>query len=261
VSLRVRLLGSVDVHLNSVVTPIRAAKRIALLVVLALNVNQAMTVSDLTEAIWGDGPPASARANLRNYASALRHAAGDRIASASGTYKLTLHDGELDVQEFRTLTAEGREALGSRQPGRAADLLARSLDLWRGPAASGLPAGTRLDPDLANLEELRVSAVEDLAQAHLDLGRHTQVVPELRRHIRQHPLRERPWAQLMIALYRSGNTAGALAAFTTARATIQEQLGIEPDPRICSLHRAILRRSPALLASDWDTAGAAQRPA
>lgn len=249
-SLLVRLLGSVDVHLNGVVTPIRAAKRVALLAVLALNCNQPMTVGELTDAIWGDDPPASARANLRNYASDLRRVAGDRITAASGTYELTLHNGELDVEEFRTLTTCGQEALRSGDPGTAADLLTRSLNLWRGPAAAGLPAGTPLDPDLANLEELRVSTVEDLAQAHIDLGRYLEVVHELRRHVHRHPLRERPWAQLMIALYRAGNTAGALDAFSTARTTMQEQLGIELDPRICSLHRAILRRSPALLAKD-----------
>ncbi|MCW3842028.1 AfsR/SARP family transcriptional regulator [Micromonospora yasonensis] len=247
-SLFVRLLGPVEVIRNGRTTCLRAVKQIALLAALAFSYDGPVNMNDLTGAVWPGEPPRSAAANLRNYASALRRTVGDRIVAHAGGYQLILQPGELDVGSFQTLASQGDQALKAGEPASAERLLTQSLALWRGPAVPGLPTNTALSADLANLEDQRLIAVEDLAQARLDLGHNRQVVVGLRKHLRQHPLRERPWAQLMLALYRSGDTVGALHAFTEARGVLRDELGIEPDLRLSALHRAILKRSPDLMA-------------
>jgi DNA-binding SARP family transcriptional activator len=249
VTLRIRILGPVQILRAGRVVSIRSVKRLAMLAVLALNSNQPVVLEDLTDAVWAEEPPRSAVANLRNYASALRQQIGDRITAHPGGYQLVLQAGELDVGEFRALAANGRAAAAAGDAAAAVGPLADSLALWRGQAGQGLPAGTALAADLASLDEERLGVFDDLIEARLALGQHGQILPLLRRHLHVHPLRERSWAHLMLAQYRSGDTAGALRTFANARAVTREQLGIEPDARLSNLHRAILDRSPELLAT------------
>lgn len=241
--LRIRLLGSVDVRRDGQPVPLRALKRVALLVALALNCNQPTGLDDLVSAVWADDPPRSAVANLRNYASALRRAVGDRITTYPGAYRLVLHDGELDAAEFRALARAGHRALDARRPADAADLLTRALGLWRGTVAGGMTLGGSLGIELDNLDQQRLTAFDDLVQAQLDLGHHAELIPQVRAHLHRVPLRERSWAHLMLARYRSGDVAGALASYSAAREMLREHLGIEPGAMLTDLHRAILNRS------------------
>jgi hypothetical protein len=125
-------------------------------------------------------------------------------------------------------------------------MLEDSLALWRGAAGDGLPRGTSLDARLTALEEQRLDVFEDYVQARIATHADADVAAELRRHLAQHPLRERAWWQLMLVLYRSGNAAAALAAYAEARAALGEQLGIEPGNALVVLQRAILHRDPLL---------------
>ncbi|MEH1016599.1 BTAD domain-containing putative transcriptional regulator [Micromonospora sp. CPCC 206060] len=244
----VKLLGPVELHSDGQAVALGSAKRRALLAGLALDANQPVPLHRLAELAWAGPPPQSVVPNLRNHAAALRRVLGHRIVSRAGGYQLTLSPDELDVTAFRQLTAEGRTALAAGRIDVAARRLTAALGLWRGPAGDDLPRGTALDAVLAGVDEDRLHAVEDLTEARLAGGEHSELVGGLRRHLDRHPLRERAWGQLMIALYRSGDPAASLNAYRDARAVLTAQLGMEPGPELVDLHRAVLDRAPELTA-------------
>src|SRR6266700_2098194 len=157
---------------------------------------------------------------------------------------------QLDLDEFQRLTMEGRQALAEADPERAARLLREALRLWRGPALADIRAASDQEadawPELVGVDELRLAAFEARIEADLALGRHREVVGELERFIRSHPLRENLHGQLMLALYRSGRQADALGAYRGARRTLINELGIEPSVGLQRLEQAILAQDPAL---------------
>jgi DNA-binding SARP family transcriptional activator len=245
--LHIKLLGFVQVFRDGHLVPLRANKRLALLAALALNCNEPVSLENLSRALWGDKPPRSAVANLRNYARDLRRAVDDRIITVTGGYQLSLQPGERDVDEFRHQAERGQTALAAGDPAAAVTALSAALALWRGPAGQGLRMDTALDVELTSLDDERLVVFDALVEARLNLDQHDALVPILRKHLYHHPLRERSWAQLMLAQYRAGSAATALATYAEARSVIRDELGIEPDPQLTDLHRAILNRSPALL--------------
>jgi predicted ATPase/DNA-binding SARP family transcriptional activator len=212
---------------------------------LLLSANRVVSVDRLVDAVWGGTAPEHARQALQVYVSHLRKAIPDgsaRIRWEQGGYRIALEEDELDALRFERLVEQGRALLASGETAEALATLAEALDLWRGPVESD---GAD-DPDLARLEELRLAALEDRIEAELALGRHRELVAELETVVAEEPLRERPRRQLMLALYRSGRQADALAAYQHARKTLVDELGLEPSAELRELEAAILRQDPAL---------------
>ncbi|MFC7588960.1 BTAD domain-containing putative transcriptional regulator [Nonomuraea antimicrobica] len=158
-------------------------------------------------------------------------------------YRLVADPQDVDARRFEQLTGAGRQALTGGEPARAAALLREALELWRGAPLADAP---HAEAAAAALEELRLSATEDRVQADLDLGRHRELVAELSQLTAAHPLRERPRAQLMRALYGSGRQAEALTVYEEVRKLLDEELGVEPGAELAAAHLAVLRADPAL---------------
>lgn len=241
-----RMLGPVQVLHDGEPIPLGPPKRRAMLAALLLEANHPAPLARLAEAVWPGTAPASAVANLRNHAAALRRLLPGRLTAFPGAYQLTVEPGELDIDEFVELTAAGRRALVEDDAATAVARLGGALALWRGNAAEDLPRGTALDIHLTALDHHRLDAFEDHAEALLSMGAHADIQIALRQHLDRHPLRERAWHQLMSALYRCGDVAAALATYHDARTALAERLGLEPGPELTALHRAMLDREPDL---------------
>ena len=244
-----RLLGHVSIDANGRLVYANGSKMWTVAAMLALEPNRTIPLDRLIDEVWPNRPPASAVANIRTYISYVRRMLGSAASRLTGHgigYRLDLAPHELDVGEFERLVADGRAALGEREPATSAELLNRALALFSGPALMGVRPGNTLTGVVGLLEEERLGAIEDLHDAELAIGRHAPLVRALRRHVAMHPLRERGWAQLMTALYRCGDAASALAAYGQARMTLVSQLGIEPGLHLRQLQHAMLRRAPEL---------------
>ncbi|SDL65413.1 Predicted ATPase [Nonomuraea maritima] len=219
----------------------------ALLTLLALHAGRVVDAGRLADGLYGTDPPEGVANALQSQVSRLRRALGRDLVEFHPTgYRLVADPQDVDARRFELLAQAGRQALAAGDPGRAAALLRDALDLWRGaPLADAPHAGAAATA----LEELRLAATEDRVQADLDLGRHRELVAELRRLVGAHPLRERLSAQLMRALYGSGRQAEALTVHDAARKLLDEELGVEPGPELTAAHLAVLRGDPALGAS------------
>jgi DNA-binding SARP family transcriptional activator len=233
------VLGPLEVRRGDTTVPIGRGKQRALLAILLLNAGRVVSAERLIDELWGNAPPATAATALQVYVSKLRKALGDDvIVTREPGYAIEIERGGFDLQRFEGLLADARRAEGEE----AARLFREALEIWRGPALCDVP----LAPEAARLDDLRLSALGERIDADLALGRHTDVIPELESLVRQHPLRERPRRQLMLALYRAGRQADALQAYRAARSTLVEELGIEPSPELQALEQAILRQDPSL---------------
>ena len=214
---------------------------------LLLRANEVVPAERLIHDLWGASPPATAANTLQVNVSRLRAAIGaDRLAHESGGYVARLENGELDLHRFERAAAEGREALAAGEHARAAARLEEALALWRGPALGDLQYEPFATVEVLRLEELRLSATEDLVDAQLGLGRPAELIGELEALVAEHPHRERLRGQLMLALYRTGRQAEALEVYRQTRETLVDELGIEPTPALQQLERAILRHDPVL---------------
>jgi WD40 repeat protein/serine/threonine protein kinase len=241
-----RLLGPLEVSEGGRARPIGGPKQRTVLVHLILRANRVVPPERLIEQVWGADPPPAARSTLRGYVSHLRSAlAPDGLDHRSGGYVLHADPASIDALRFEGLVAEAR-AVAVDDPASAARGFSSALELWRGPALDDLADQPSLQPEIARLEELRLAATEERLGAELDLGRHRELIPELETLVASHPYRERLWANLMTALYRSGRQADALAAFHRGRDLLAEELGIDPSPELRSLHERILRQDPSL---------------
>ena len=237
-----RILGSLEVEGAG---PLGGPQQRELLGRLLLSANAVVSVDRLVDDVWGEQPPEHAREALQVYVSKLRKAIPDgreRIRWEQGGYRITVEDDELDARRFERLVAEGRRLLAADEAAAAASAFDEALGLWRG--AADMEGSHK--PELARLEELRLSAEEDRIDAELARSRERELVAELERLVALEPLRERRRRQLMLALYRSGRQAEALAAFRDARRTLVEELGLEPSAELRELEAAILRQDPAL---------------
>jgi predicted ATPase/DNA-binding SARP family transcriptional activator len=231
-------------------------KQRALLALLLLHANETLPVERLIDELWGEHPPRAAAKTLQAHVSRLRKAldagagngAGAAIVTREHGYQLRLDPDRLDAHHFERLVAEGRRELATGDPNRAASAFEAALSLWRGAPLAGLGQEAFVPREAARLEDLRVAALEDLGEAKLALGRHSELVGQLEALIGEHPYRERLRAQLMLALYRCERQADALQAYQKARRTLVEELGIEPGERLRELERAVLAQDPALAA-------------
>jgi class 3 adenylate cyclase/DNA-binding SARP family transcriptional activator len=244
--MRFGMLGPLEVVDGERRVPIRAGKESALLALLGLHANRAVATAQLVDDLWGDEVPDSAVKAVQVYVSHLRKALPEgRLRTHGPGYLLEVRGGELDLDRFTGLAAEGRAALGV-DDARAARLLGDALALWRGPPLAGLDAPF-VAVEAARLEELRLGCVEDRQEVLLALGRHQELVAELEAAAARHPLRERPRKLQMVALYRAGRQADALAVYSSFRALLDAELGIEPSPELRELERRILNQDPSLL--------------
>ena len=222
-------------------------KRRALLAVLLLDAGRVVSRDRLIDALWGDEPPDTARNTLQVYVSQLRKLLPEGVLeTAPAGYRLVVEANSVDLFEFIRLSEEGRTALGAGDPARAADTLRAALALWRGAPLADLSWEPFAQSEIVRLEELRLAALEERIDADLALGRHGQLVAELERLVAEQPMRERFRAQLMLALYRSGRQADALAVYQRARRTFVDELGIEPSDSLRRLERAVLAHDPSL---------------
>ncbi|GAA1276231.1 SARP family transcriptional regulator [Planotetraspora silvatica] len=257
-----RLLGPVRVRDDTgreihVVRP----KHRQVLVALLVAGGRVVPADRLVEHLWDGTPPASARGNLKTYVSDLRRllspsGEASPIETAGDGYRLAVRPGELDLGAFTDLAARGRAALKSGEGARAEALFQRALLLWRDDPFQDVPMTLALEQVATELREERLSVFEDWAEARLDLGMHAEMISPLRAWVRDHPLRERPWGELMLALSRDGRRADALAAFQELRRRLVEDLGVEPAHSIQRLHQRILAADPDLiLASPYGPSG------
>jgi WD40 repeat protein/DNA-binding SARP family transcriptional activator len=264
--MRFGVLGPLEVIAESGQVPLGGQKQRALLALLLARPGRVVSVDALIQGLWGDAPPRSADKTLQSYVVHLRHALEpDRPRGAAGTvlvtrepgYLLRVEPGELDAARFAELTTRGRQLLGAGAAEAAATMLREALGLWRGEAFEEFPRVDACAAEAARLAELRLDAIEERVEADLALGRHRDLLAELEALTRAYPLRERLWAQLLVALYRCGRQADALLAFQRARATLVEELGIEPGVELRRLHTAILAQDPGLHAvpAGWPGAG------
>jgi predicted ATPase/DNA-binding SARP family transcriptional activator len=222
-------------------------KRRALLAVLLLDANSVVSGDRLIDALWGDSPPETARNTIQVYISQLRKLLPEgALETAPPGYRLVIEPDNVDLFEFIRLSEQGRTALGAGDAAGGADTLRAALALWRGAPLADLAWEPFAQAEIVRLEELRLAALEDRIDADLALGRHGQLIGELEQLVAEHPLKERLRAQLMLALYRSGRQADALAVYQRARRTLVDELGIEPSDSLKQLELAILAHDPAL---------------
>lgn len=246
---RFRVLGPFEVVVDGVARDLSGRKPAELLAVLVLHSNQVVSTSRLVDELWGDEPPKTARKTLQVHVSRLRRELGETIPETRPTgYLVVAEPGQIDAQEFEQLVEQGREELRSGNSEKAARLLRQALALWRGPVLAGMETEGSTRNVAMRLEDLRLVAVESRIDADLALGRHAGLVGELEALVSEHPYREAFRRQLMLALYRSGRQADALAAYRSARASLVEELGVEPGRDLRELEAAMLRQDPALAA-------------
>lgn len=244
----VGILGPLTVLIDGREIALGPAKPRAVLAMLAVRRDQVVPIASLVSGLWDGHPPATAPKIIQGYISQLRKAlGGDGILQThAGGYRLHLTPDQLDASRFEGLLHQGRAALATGSPAAAGAVLREALGLWRGPPLAEFAAHDFAVDTIDRLAQLRLLAVECRLEADLALGEHAAVVPELRALIRENPLRESLPALLMVALYRSGRQADALAVYRDARAELIEQLGIEPGDALRRVELGILAHDPAL---------------
>ncbi|RKN10980.1 AfsR/SARP family transcriptional regulator [Streptomyces radicis] len=247
----IRLLGPFEVVADDgSALPVSAPMLRTALAALALREGRVMPTGELAEALWGPEPPPTFRTTLRNYVMRLRKVIpGERILTHPGGYQLRAARDETDIGRFREALARARACAGSA-PGEAAELLDGAVALWRGTPLGDLVDSPLRTAEQPRIEELYLTAVEERFELKLALGQHAAITEELAAAARAHRLRERLTGQLMLALYRSGRTAEALAVYREARALLVDELGIEPGAGLRSIEAAILRDDAGLVAPE-----------
>jgi len=230
----------------------------AVLALLLLRANEVVSSDQLVEELWAGAPPASGAKGLHVHVSRLRRAlaaghtdpGGERLVTAVGGYVLRVGPEELDVQRCERLIGEGRSLLAAGRPDQALAALRGAVELWRGEVLADFQYDAFAQGEIARLGELRAAVLEERIAVEMLLGREAQVLGELERLVRDYPYRERLRGQRMLALYRTGRQAEALAAYRAARSALVDELGIEPSVELRQLHEAILAQDRALLQTD-----------
>jgi DNA-binding SARP family transcriptional activator/tetratricopeptide (TPR) repeat protein len=245
---RFGLLGPLLIEIDGTAVVMSSGRQRTLLAALLLRTDQVVSADSLIRAAWDDDAPSNARATLQTHMARLRRtlvdhgAPGDLVVTQPPGYLIRAGSSEaVDVARFERLLDEARQAQTRDDPAAGAELLTRALDLWRGPALADIPSEVLQREVGVRLSERRLSALEQRIDADLRLGRHAAVVGELRTVTAEHPLRERFWAQLMLAQAGSGQQAAALEAHAEIRRRLNEELGVEPGADIQAAHRQVLR--------------------
>jgi DNA-binding SARP family transcriptional activator len=234
-----RILGPLEAVADGRSLALGGTKQRGVLALLLLEAGRVVSTDRLIEALWSGDPPATATASLQNFVSQLRKVLGaETIETRPPGYLIRVEAGQLDLARARRLVDEARAS----DPSRRARMLGEALSLWRGEPLAELAYESFAQAEIARLVELRLALIEERAEAELAVGRHSALVSDLEALVREHPLRERLRGQLMLALYRSGRQADALAVYRAGRTALVESLGIEPSPLLQRLHGSILRQ-------------------
>ncbi|GAA3460302.1 BTAD domain-containing putative transcriptional regulator [Saccharothrix longispora] len=243
-----RLLGPLRVLVDGEQVVVRAGRQRSLLVSLLMRAGAGVSVDELAEHIWGAEPPARARGTLQTYVMRLRQVLGPAvpIRTVPDGYLIDVDERTIDVVRFEHLVEEGERERAAGRLEAASAIFTAALALWRGPALVDVPSEVLHRDEVPRLGERRLHVEERRVEIGLELGRHAELVPELSRLTSEHPLRERLWAQLMVALYRSGRQADALGAYRRVSGLLAEQLGIDPGDELRRVHQRVLDGSPAL---------------
>ena len=273
-----RILGPIEISVNGRRIALPGGHARSILGLVLLQPNRVVPTHDLIDALWREDPPRTAQNVLQAHVATLRRslrpsgatageARGDegredvgrdelvaRLETHPGGYLLRVEPGELDADLFGAEVADA-ERLSADAPAAATDLLRGALARWRGDVDAGGAESSAAAGAVARLDEQRLAAIEVLAELDLQLGRARQVVADLEPLVREHPFRERFHALLMIALYRGGRQADALAAYRSAREVLVDELGVEPGPELRALELAVLRQEPGLLGSPRELEG------
>lgn len=252
----IRVLGAVEVDEG----PLSPRDR-AVLSVLVLRHGKPVAPTVIADAVWGEHPPDTWTKQVQTTIVRLRGTLGhSSIATSSIGYVLDGDPDAIDAVRFERFARRASELRSGGDPERAVDEFQRALSLWRGPAYSAIPSWGPAIIEAARLGEVRSTAEEELAAAHLDCGEHHSVIASAETLVREQPLRERRWSLLATALYRSGRQADALAALRAARVRFSDELGIEPGPDLAALEAAILHHDPSLVSPPRDTPASADCP-
>ncbi len=263
--MRFQILGPVQIGPP---TP-SAAKLRVVLATLLVRANEVVSAESLIDELWDNDPPRTATTTLQVYISQLRKilavaegAAGaeSRIITRSPGYLIRVLPDELDLSRFESLHTQGKTAYDQHDFEAASQLLREALDLWNGPALSGVPQGPLLQAAVVHLAERRMNVLEQRVTADLKLGRHRELSGELMALAHEHPLHEGLHAHLMVALYRSDRQSDALHVFSRIRRKLVDELGTEPGPALRDLHQRILRLDPALRLGGTPAGGARSDP-
>jgi len=236
----------------------------ALLATLLVQANRIVPVDVLADELWDGAPPERAAGAVQSRISRLRRALGDagrHIVTRAPGYAAEVSTDELDAARFEVWAAEGRAALAAGDAATASERLTAALALWRAPALCDVLLTSTLAGEAARLEEARLTAVEDRIEADLACGRHQALVGELDVLTRTHPLRERLWGHLLLALHRCDRAAEALHAFDRVRTALGDDLGLEPGPALARLVEGIRAKAPELTWSPPQPRAAAPAPA
>jgi DNA-binding SARP family transcriptional activator len=238
-----RILGPLEAVQEGEAVTLGGQKQRALLAALLVRAGEVVSTDRLIDDLWGEEPPRTAATSLQNFVSQLRKVLGsDVLVTRPPGYVLDVAREAVDAGQFERLLVDAR---GS-EPAERVERLRAALALWRGEPLAEFAYAPFAENEIRRLEELRLSAVEELVDAELELGRHADVIGELEPLVSANPLRERLRGQLMLALYRTGRQAEALQSYQDARVALVEGLGIDPGPALQRLHGAILRQDDAL---------------
>lgn len=268
VELRIKTLGPWELTVDGDLLPLTGNRRIGLLARLALSAGRVVTADRLLTDVWGDSRVATAPKQLHIVVSKLREflalrAPAEVIVTAPGGYCLDVSPDHVDLHLFMRLVREARASRAKGESATADRMFRQALALWRGEALAGMSAEWA-QIEAARLTEERLTALEDHIDVRMAAGDHHAVISDLTVHIEAHPLRERPYEQLILALYRAGRPSEALAVYQETRRVMIRELGIEPGAALRRLQQAVLARDPALELTSpaWDTTlGDAVHPA
>ncbi len=258
--MRFRLLGPLEIRTGEDDwRGIGAPKWRAVLAALLINAGQIVPADVLINEVWPDTPPAKAGNLISIYVLRLRRLLGDTDSTVLVTrapgYLLRLGPADTDAQVFEALVREGRRAYAAGDPERAAAQLAEALALWHGSPLADVPPTPLVETEAERLDELRLDAAELRIMAELACGSHAQVIPELRRLLADHSLRENLWLLLMQALDGAGRHAEALEAYGQARRVLAEELGVDPGAELRQYHADLLAKDDALTRDAGDAPG------
>jgi DNA-binding SARP family transcriptional activator/Tfp pilus assembly protein PilF len=244
------LLGPLLVRDGGVVVPLTSQKQRAVLAAMLLNAGRVVSLDELAEVLWGASPPPSARVTIQNHVMRLRKALGDaagsRISTQPRGYLVHVDSGQLDVSRFEAHLVAARTAARNSDWVAAAAEAKAGLALWRGDPLADVESESLATREVPRLSELRLQMLQMRIDADLHLGRHAEVITELRQLTGVHPLREHLHGLLMLALYRDGQQAEALAAYQRARQILADELGAEPGSGLRTLHHQILNADQIL---------------
>src|SRR5271165_5035500 len=245
------LLGPLLVRDGTRNVPVSAPRQRVLLAALLLSAGRVVSVEALAETIWEGRPPSGARGALHTAIQRLRStldpASGGLVETRPPGYLINVADGELDLREFAARAARGHAAAGAGNWVQAAGLLREALGLWRGEPLADVPSQLLRDRAVPPIADQRLQVLVERIDADLHLGRHGEIVAELRQLVVAHPLQEQFHAQLMLSLYRGGRQADALAVYQDVRRVLADELGIDPGPELRLLQQRILAADKGLL--------------